>query len=242
MPVRAALLAILLSGQAAFAQESAPPALRLPDSVQPLRYAAELAIVPAESSFHGTIDIEVEVQRATPVVWLNARFLSIDSASIGTTPAQIVPGGDEFVGLRADPPLAPGRTRLHLEYRGELSDRETVGAFRMREAGEWYVSTQLESIFARRVFPCFDEPGYKAPWQISLVVPAAQMAVSNTPAVAEDTLPEGMKRVRFAQTRPLPGYLIAFGVGPFDIVDAGTAGRKATRVRIVVPRGMAASA
>jgi len=182
------------------------------------------------------------VLRATPVVWLNSRFLSIDSARIGTTPAQIVPGGDEFVGLRVDPPLAPGKTSLHLEYRGELSDRETVGAFRMREAGEWYVYTQLESIFARRVFPCFDEPGYKVPWQVSLVVPAAQMAVSNTPAVAEDALPEGMKRVRFAQTRPLPSYLIAFGVGPFDIVDAGTAGRKATRVRIVVPKGMAASA
>ncbi len=248
MPVRAALLTVLtfltflLSAQAAFAQESAPPALRLPDSVQPLRYAAELTILPAESSFRGTIDIDVEVLRATPVVWLNARFLSIESARIGTNPAQIVPGGDEFAGLRADPPLAPGKTTLHLEYRGELSDRETVGAFRIREGGEWYVYTQLESIFARRVFPCFDEPGTKVPWQLSLVVPAAQVAVSNTPVIAEDALPDGTKRVRFAQTRPLPSYLIAFGVGPFDIVDAGTAGKKATRLRIVVPKGMSASA
>jgi alanyl aminopeptidase len=46
-----------------------------------------------------------------------------------------------------------------------------------------------------------------------------------------------MKQVRFAQTRPLPSYLIAFGVGPFDIVDAGKAGRKATPVRILTPKG-----
>lgn len=244
--MRRLFLALLLASQWALAQDPAPPALRLPDSVRPMRYAAELTILPAESSFRGAIDIEIDVQRATPIVWLNARFLSIESAHVGaregTIAAQVVPGGEDFVGLRVDPPLAPGKASLHIEYRGELSDRDTAGAFRQQEAGDWYVYTQLESMFARRVFPCFDEPGYKVPWQISLVVPAAQLAVSNTPAISEDALPDGMKRVRFAQTRPLPSYLIAFGVGPFDIVDAGTAGRKATRVRIIVPKGMAATA
>ncbi len=237
---------LLLASQCALAQDLMPPALRLPDAVRPLRYAAELTVNPAQSSFRGTIDIEVEVQRPTPVLWLNARFLSIDAARVGapegTRAAQVIPGGDDFVGLRVDPPLAAGAASIHIEYRGELSDRDTAGAFRQSEAGEWYVYTQLEPIFARRVFPCFDEPGYKVPWQLSLVVPAGHLAVSNTPAIAEEALADGMKRVRFAPTRPLPSYLLAFGVGPFDIVDAGSAGRAATRIRIIVPKGMSATA
>jgi cytosol alanyl aminopeptidase len=182
------------------------------------------------------------VKQPAAVLWLNARFLSVDAARVGGKPAQIVPGGDDFVGLRPAEPLAAGRTTVHLEYRGELSERDNVGAFRMREAGEWYVYTQFESIFARRAFPCFDEPGYKVPWQLTLVVPAGHTAVSNTPALSETPLPGDMKQVRFQRTRPLPSYLIAFGVGPFDIVDAGKAGRNATPIRIITPRGQGALA
>ena len=240
---RGAILGLLLLlGQAALAQDPAPPALRLPDGVRPLRYAAELTLRPAESGFRGTIEIEIEVARPTPVVWLNARFLAVERASAGGAAAQVIPGGQDFVGLRVEPPLQPGRTLLRLEYRGELSERDTAGAFRQREAGEWYVYTQLEPHYARRVFPCFDEPAYKVPWQLTLNVPAAHLAVSNTPQIGESASGDGMKRVTFAPTRPLPSYLIAFGIGPFDIVDAGAAGRKATRIRIVVPKGMAPAA
>ena len=216
--------------------------MRLPDTVRPLGYAAELTLRPEESTFRGTIEIEVEVLRATPVLWLNAHFLQVDAASIGGSPAQVLAGGEDFVGLRIDPPLQPGRSTVRISYRGELSERDNVGAFRMREGGDWYIYTQFESIFARRAFPCFDEPGFKVPWQLSLVVPAGDIAASNTPTVSETLLedggkPSGMKRVLFARTRPLPSYLIAFGVGPFDIVDAGKAGRNATPVRILTPRG-----
>jgi alanyl aminopeptidase len=230
------LFALLFVSQWAAAQDT-PPALRLPDGVRPLGYIAELTLRPSEGQFRASIDIDVEVLRPTPVVWLNARFLKIDSARIGDQIAQVLPGGQDFVGLRAEPPLAPGRVTIRIDYRGELSERDSVGAFRMRETGEWYVYTQFESIFARRAFPCFDEPGFKVPWQLTLVIPAGDIAVSNTPALSETLQPDGMKRVRFAQTRPLPSYLIAFGVGPFDIVEAGRAGRNGTPVRIVTPKG-----
>jgi len=90
---------MLLAAQWAVAQE-APPALRLADTVRPLRYAAELTVKPEETTFRGTINIEIEVQRPTSVVWLNARFLNVDSAFIDGRTAQIVAGGDDFVGLR----------------------------------------------------------------------------------------------------------------------------------------------
>jgi len=225
----------------AFAQET-QPSLRLPDAARPVRYAAELEIKPAEASFRGTLDIEVEVRRSTPVLWLNARFLTIQKATSGNQAAAVVPGGDDFIGLRFDPPLPAGSATLHIEYVGQLSERDTAGAFRQREGRDWYVYTQLESIFARRVFPCFDEPGYKVPWQLSLVVAREHLAVSNTPIASETDLPNGMKKVTFAQTPPLPSYLIAFGVGPFEAVDAGKAGRKNTPLRIIVPHGMKAQA
>jgi alanyl aminopeptidase len=151
------------------------------------------------------------------------------------------------VGVKPSVPLASGRTVIRIEYRGELCARDNVGAFRVREGNDWYVYTQFESIFARRAFPCFDEPGIKVPWQLTLDVPAGNTALSNTSALSETPLeeggkPTGMKRVRFGETRPLPSYLIAFAVGPFDIVDAGKAGRNATPVRIVTPRGQGALA
>lgn len=74
--------------------------------------------------------------------------------------------------------------------------------------------TQFEPTFARQAFPCFDEPGFKAPWQLTLRVPRDATPVSNTPVVSETAAADGMKAVQFAVTQPLPSYLVAFAVGP----------------------------
>ena len=240
-----ALLA-LLCACSAFAQAPAPPSLRLPDSVQPKHYTAELTIVPSEESFRGSIDIELEVRKPTHIIWLNARYLTVELARIEggnqTLRARVVPGGEDFVGLQFEQALAPGTARLHLEYRGEINKKDTAGIFSQREGENWYAYTQFEPTRARQAFPCFDEPGYKVPWQLNLVVREEHIAVSNTSVASRTPLPGGMKKVAFVQTRPLPSYLIAFGVGPFEIVDAGTAGMKATPIRIVTPKGMGAQA
>ena len=70
--------------------------------------------------------------------------------------------------------------------------------------GKAYVYTQLEALYARRVFPCFDEPGVKIPWQLTLRVKPSDAALSNTPVVEEKTDADGFKTVRFAPTKPLP--------------------------------------
>src|SRR5919206_475780 len=74
----------------------------------------------------------------------------------------------------------------------------------------------LELTVARRAFPCFDDPGFKTPFDVALVVPAADLAVGNAPAVEERPEGAGQKRVRFARTPPLPTYLVFVGVGPFE--------------------------
>ncbi len=219
-----------------------PPTLRLPDSIKPVRQAVELSVDPSLETYSGTVEIEIEVARPTSVLWLNATGLKITSASLGRPdglrPAQVVPGGDDFVGFAPEQALAAGPARLRVSFEGVASRRDNEGVFTMKEGDEWYLFTQFEAIAARKAFPCFDEPSYKIPWQLTLRVPRGMLALSNTPATSTTT-EEGRDVVRFAPTRPLPSYLVALAVGPFDLVDVGPSGRNRTPTRLAVPKGRA---
>src|SRR5581483_2311867 len=138
--------------------------------------------------------------------------------------------------------IPAGDARLHVVYSGKVSRISSAGIFQMEEASRWYLYTQFEPTDARRAFPCFDEPSFKVPWQVTLEVPKDLKAFSNTPEISEAVQANGRKTVRFAQTRPLPSYLIAFAVGPFDVVDAGTVGKDHARLRIITPQGKAGHA
>ena len=222
----------------------APPKLRLDASVQPLRYAVDLTIVPDRDTFRGIIDIEVNVQTPSTIIWLNSIGLAIEGAGFrpqtGTAlSAKTEPGGDQFTGFLFDHGIA-GKGTLHIAYQGKISRRSTAGIFGLREDRDWYVYSRFEPTNARRAFPCFDEPGFKVPWQLTLHVPKGEMALSNTPVQSESSEPHGMKAVRFKVSPPLPSYLIALAVGPFDAIDAGNVG--STPVRVIVPRGKTTAA
>jgi hypothetical protein len=219
---------------------AAPPPLRLPGDVRPLRQAIDLSIDPGREAYSGVVDVELEVTRDTPLLWLNATGLKVTSASLGPEgrlrPARVVAGGDDFVGFAPEAPLAAGRARLRASFEGTVSRLLNEGLFAMKEGDEWYAFTQFEPISARRAFPCFDEPSYKIPWDVTLRVPSGQVALSNAPAVSKAR--DGDRDVvRFAPTRPLPAYLVAMAVGPFEVVDLGPAGRNATPSRLAVPKG-----
>ncbi|MFD2271936.1 M1 family metallopeptidase [Undibacterium arcticum] len=111
-----------------------------------------------------------------------------------------------------------------------------------KDGDHWYVYSQFESTSARRAFPCFDEPQWKTPWTLALTVKRDHVAVTNMPSISEENVGTDMKRIRFAPTLPLPSYLIALGVGPFDVVDGGTAGMNKTALRYITPKGRAAEA
>jgi alanyl aminopeptidase len=238
-PIRSLLVVLFLT--AAFAQ--APPELRLGRAVEPVQYGADLTVLPAGDTFDGVIDIALKVHESTPLIWLNATELTIREASLKagerTLAARVVPGGADFAGFAFDQDVPAGEAVLHIVYSGKISARTSGGIFRNQVAGAWYAFTQFEAIDARRAFPCFDEPSFKTPWQIVLHVKREHMALSNTPVISETDEPAGMKAVRFARTRPLPSYLVAFAVGPFDAVDAGHAGANKTPLRIITPRGLA---
>jgi alanyl aminopeptidase len=238
-----ALLFVAL-GVRAFADNGAePPKFRLPDTASPVRYTIDLTILPGEPTFHGAADIELTLQQTTPVLWLSGMGLSVESATLriagSSRTAKVLPGGENFVGFAFDPPAPPGAGTLHVVYSGKVQNSSSAGIFQMRDGQNpaWYVYTQFEPTDARRAFPCFDEPRFKTPWQLTLHVKQEHLAASNTPVVSDTPEAGGMKRVRFATTRPLPSYLVAFAVGPFDVVDLGKGGRKGIPLRIVLPQG-----
>jgi alanyl aminopeptidase len=218
-----------------------PPKLRLGDEIRPVRYAAELTLVPDDPTFEGTIDIDVALVKPASLVWLNATELAIEKATVtrsGSTQTAVVePGSDDFIGLRVPAEMPAGPATLHIQYQGKISPKNSEGVFRGKDGDETYLYTQFEAIDARRAFPCFDQPDFKTPWQLTLHIRKSDRAFSNTPQLSETGEPNGMKRVVFAQTKPLPSYLVAATVGPFEVVDAGYAGRHRVPVRIIVPKG-----
>jgi cytosol alanyl aminopeptidase len=220
-----------------------PPSLRLPDAVRPTNYAVVLKMDPKAESFEGTVDVALEIQKATDVIWMHGKGLIVKEATVEQAgvkhTAKPTSAGDGFLGLSLDKALATGGAKLHITYSGVASERETSGAFRVEEGGDWYIYTQLEPLGARRVFPSFDEPGFKVPWQLTFHVPEGNVAVTNTPQLAEEKGADGWRIYRFAPTQPLPSYLIAFGVGPFEFLPARDAGQKKVKTRIIAPKGRA---
>jgi len=242
------LLAALAA--AALAQAAPqPPAFRLGDVATPLEYNATLAIDPRQPEFTGEVKIAIRINRATPVLWLNAVKLTIESAEFEQgrrkVAVNVVPGGEDYVGFEArGAEFAPGIALATIRYRGPLEPLSTRGLFRQQDRGEWYVVSQFEAFDARRAFPCFDEPGWKTPWRITIDAPSSDVAVSNTPETRAGAAPgrSGWTRHEFGQTKPLPSYLIAMAIGPFEVVDGGTAGAKKTKLRYLTQKGRAEEA
>jgi cytosol alanyl aminopeptidase len=216
-----------------------PPTLRLPEGVRPIKYAADLTLLPDSPAFKAKIDIDVSFAAPTTLFYLNSKEIEITKAEVNQTKLTVKQVNADFIELRAGSKIPAGAAKLHFEYSGKVSPKSSEGIFLGRDGEVNYLFTQFEEIDARRAFPCFDEPGFKTPWQITLHVKRGDKAFANTPPESETDEPDGMKRVVFAPTKPLPSYLVAFAVGPFDVVDAGMVEPSGVKVRIITPKGKA---
>ncbi len=197
------------------------PRGQLPTDVLPVAYQLTLTIVPQEDSFQGTAVIDMEVTGSKNYFYLHGKNLlvhQVQLSSEGNTFDAIYKQVDESGIVKISSPRAlQGNVRLRIQYEA-LFNQALEGLYKVSESGGDYAYTQFESISARLAFPGFDEPRFKTPFDITLIVPASHVAIANTPEISSNII-DGMKHVHFAPTKPLPSYLIAFAVGDFDVIE-----------------------
>ena len=212
---------------------------RLPRTAVPSRYDIRLEPDLTTLTFRGQQTVALEVTETISEVVLNAIELMIDSASLENDRGETIRAtatldeGTERCRLALASPAARGRWRLRLAFRGTLNDK-LRGFYRSvykdpSGVSRTMAATQFEATDARRAFPCWDEPSFKAIFAVTLAIDPALTVVSNT-AIVSETLENGRKVVRFADSIVMSTYLVAFVVGELEATEPATVGR--TRLQI----------
>ena len=218
---------------------------RLSRDVVPSTYRIFLTPDIDAASFTGRVEIDVEVTRATTQVVLHALDLEIGAATVtsaGVAHRSSEPRFDEqyhTVAFTFDDELPIGPATLEIAFTGVLNDL-LVGFYRSTytdESGQSHTiaTTQFEHSDARRAFPCFDEPSFKATFQVNLTVPVGLAAYSNSPETSSTDLGNGWRTITFAPTMKMSTYLVAFVVGAFEETPALDV--DGVPLRIVYPLG-----
>ncbi|MGH9117155.1 MAG: M1 family metallopeptidase [Acidimicrobiales bacterium] len=218
---------------------------RLPRTAVPSRYELELAPDLDAASFDGRSTVALDLNQPLAEIVLNALELDIDEAWLTTADGDRVDASvtlepeTERVRLALAREVAAGPASLHTRFRGTLNDKLT-GFYRSTftdQSGteQLIAATQFEATFARKAFPSWDEPSFKATFAVSLVVPDDLLALSNGAEVERTPTGDGRVQVRFAETMKMSTYLVAFVVGPFDITDPVDV--DGTPLRVATPRG-----
>jgi len=212
---------------------------RLPRHAIPSRYDLRLEPDLTTFSFTGDETVTVTVQEPATEILLNAAELEIMEAMIenggGLTHRGMIELNEATERCRLTFPaaLTAGTWKLRLSFRGKLNDK-LRGFYRSSykdQAGATQVlaATQFEATDARRAFPCWDEPDFKAVFSTTLAIAPALTAVSNT-AVRSERLEGGKKIVRFGDTIRMSTYLVAFIVGTIEATKPVAVGRTPLRV------------
>ena len=220
------------------------PTGQLPEGTRPTRYRLSLTIIPAQDRFSGTAVIGIELDEPSATIWMHGQGLDVTSIHATHATARVPATwkqqtADGVVRIDLQEPLPAGRSTLHVEYSAGF-DTPLRGLYRVESAGGAYAFTQFESISARLAFPCFDEPRFKTPFEVTLTIPASQFAAANTPVERAIELPDGLQRISFMPTLPLPTYLVAWAVGPLDVVIGPAIGPNEGRPLPIPLRGIAA--
>ncbi len=204
-----------------FAWEKTPG--KLPKEIVPKNYAVRIEPDLAGAVFRGKETIEIEVRQPVRQIVLHSRGLVITNARLGEqTLTPQLDDAKQTLTFALDRELPAGDYRVELEFSGKLGE-QPYGLYlaRYQEGTEQKraLATQMEATDARRMFPCWDEPVFRATFELTAVIPAAHAAVSNMPIVAETVLADGLKEVRFARSPSMASYLLAFFAGEMESIE-----------------------
>ncbi len=215
------------------------PDPRLPRHVVPRHY--ELVLEPdlASARFAGKVAISVDVEVPTRSIVCNAAELDIAGVVIRSGDTEWIPTiqldhDTERLTLLTDTDVPAGKAEIRASFDGILND-QLRGFYRStytddNDVEHTIATTQFQSTDARRAFPCWDEPEWKATFSTTLVVEADDLAITNTAEIESSVLTDGRRQVRYATTMLMSTYLVAFVVGPLEATEAVYAGGVPVRV------------
>ncbi len=222
-----------------------PNPYRLARTVVPRAYRIHLTPDLEGFTFSGRVEIDVDVNEATSDIVLHALDLDLTSARVQRADTTLAVSDFHYdetyqtVALTLEGVVETGPATLDIEFTGVLNDL-LVGFYRSSYTDPEGVThtiatTQFEHSDARRAFPCFDEPSFKATFEVHLTVPSDVAAYSNSPEVASHDLGNGWRTVDFAPTMVMSTYLVAFVVGAFEETPALDV--DGVPLRVIYPRG-----
>ena len=218
----AAAVVLSLVPASAFAQ-------RLPDTVRPDHYTLTLTPNLTAATFTGVESIDVTLAEPTDHITLNAVQIAFQSATVSAEGKQQTATiseekNKEQATFTFPNKLAAGKATLSIAYTGILNN-ELRGFYLSKTARRNYAVTQFESTDARRAFPSFDEPAFKATYDVTLIVDKGDTAISNSPIESDTPGPTaGKHTLKFFTTPRMSTYLVAFLVGDFQCTSGKSDG------------------
>jgi aminopeptidase N len=223
----------------------AAPLGQLPGALKPTAYRLHLIVDPSATDFSGHTEIDAVLAQPARTIFLHGNELHVSKVlvtavghpSVDAHYTQVHDSGVARLDLPVEVPA--GKVTLTFDYTAPFRTGAD-GLFRAQVAGNWYAWTQFEPIDARRMFPGFDEPGFKTPFTVTVTAPASAKVFANSREVS-GTDSGAMRVHHFAPTPPLPTYLVALGVGPFDVIEtsapANAVRKRPLPFRIIATKG-----
>jgi aminopeptidase N len=211
----------------------------LPKSVTPVHYALDLVPDLDKLTFSGSEIIDIEVAEPTTRLMLNAVDLTIAAAAVDGEAASEIAfhAAQQTVTFDFKRPIAAGRHQLRVAFAGRIN-QFSRGLFYVdypgAEGRKRMISSHLEPADARRIFPGWDEPAFKASIALTVTVPQALLAVSNMPVSSAEPAGEGRTRVAFRPTPRMSSYLFVLTAGDLERVTTDVDG---VTVGVVAARG-----
>lgn len=197
------------------------PSGRLPQTALPHLYTLTLKVVPDEGQFNGREIIDIEIHQPIKAITIHALELAIERACVHQKDQTLLAKtsedrATETITLTFLQNINPGLAQIEIVYSGKLN-QQLRGLYEASHNGQKFAFTQFEATDARRMFPCFDEPGMKARFSLTVTYPAHLTALSNMPVLTERIDSDGVfKTTRFDTTPVMSTYLLALALAPLQ--------------------------
>ena len=218
------VLAVCLAASCtAFAQ-------RLPGGATPDHYSLTVNVNFPTNSFEGDETINLKLAKPTNTITLNALEIDFHEVTVsagGETQTAKVSTDEknEMATFTFDKQLPAGAAKLHITYTGHLNDK-LRGFYLSTYKGKKYLVSQMESTDARVAFPSFDEPSYKATFDMTAIIDKGDVAISNGEVVSDTPGPGDKHTVKFSTSPKMSSYLVALTVGDWKCISDKTDGVK----------------